>query len=301
MSNRKVHFSSPLVSGQERSAANTGALPEWTTASKSYLAKLDVPTSLESQQTDSIMQDDVDELVEDGPSYNLGWADILAKSATAVSTSVDDFSTGPSYDLRWGATKTSNIAAENMSELIDPEEGLVYNLGWGVSDISSRYRIDGRMEVLDGGDDGPIPDNIIDLCGDDRPVYNLGWGYGQQEVIELSDDQPNDDRNVNEGFRNPVHGDMDINQDSKESSAIKIIEDDYEGTQTILRVNCRLKTFGNTLTDEHMHAMIENTTNGLTASHAPAEILLENRDVLRGYVDAQKQVTNAERDICRLH
>lgn len=46
---------------------------------------------------DTIMEDAVDELAEDGPSYNLGWTDINARSQTIASTSVDDSSTGKCF------------------------------------------------------------------------------------------------------------------------------------------------------------------------------------------------------------
>ncbi|KAG1804574.1 hypothetical protein EV424DRAFT_1544604 [Suillus variegatus] len=238
---------------------------------------------------DTIMEDAVDELAEDGPSYNLGWTDINAGSQTIASKSVDNSSTGPSYDLGWGANAmTSDINSKNMSELTSLEDKQE------TSGVENDEDAQGPKPLSTGADDmrkdDMRKDDIIDLCDDD-PVYDLGWGDGFKEVIDLSADQPSDDRYSNDDANprsgSPVRGGMDIDGDWTQSLDIEIIEDDSDGTQTILRVNCRLKTIGNTMTDEHIRAIVENATNGLTATRAPANILIDNRNLLGGYANTR--------------
>ncbi|KAG1831485.1 hypothetical protein EV424DRAFT_1534166 [Suillus variegatus] len=117
-----------------------------------------------------------------------------------------------------------------------------------------------------------IMEDAVDKLAEDGPSYNLGW-----VDIYLPD------ANLRSG--SPVHGGMDIDGDPTESSDIEIIEDDSDGTQTILQVNRRLKMIGNTMIDEHIHAIVENATNGLTATRALADILIDNRNILRGYAN----------------
>ncbi|KAG1889620.1 uncharacterized protein F5891DRAFT_987346 [Suillus fuscotomentosus] len=362
--------------------------------------------SPQSQQMDSIMEDDVDELAEDSPSYNLGWVDMNSGSQTAASTSVDDISTRPSYDLGWGAnTTTSDIDNDDISKSAEIAEGPAYDLGWGGADTASGSPIDACMELSSGRNDGPMydlgwgpalpssagdaegtsgddpidacmelsgggidgpmydfgwglalpssagdaegtsgdevgsdespvydlgwvqiqrelfhtkateeltigadnlrPDNIIDLCSDEEPVYDLGWENRSKLVIDLSGDADNDLTNGTEAVKlkpkQPIHDDLDMEQDDWESSAVEIIDDDLQGTQTILWVNRRLKTIGNTMANKHIHAIVENATHGLTASHVPADILIDNRSILGGYAGTQDRVTTIGLDICRLH
>ncbi|KAG1787890.1 uncharacterized protein HD556DRAFT_1448395 [Suillus plorans] len=320
------------------------------------------PESPQSQQTDSIMEDNVDELAEDGPSYNLGWGDMDAGSQAAASVSVDDISTGPSYDLGWGANTTiSDIDTDDISKSAEMAEGPAYDLGWGGADTASGSPIDACMELSSGGNDGPMydlgwgpalpssagdvegtsgdevggdespvydlgwvqiqqelfhteapeepttgadnsrADNIIDLCSDEEPVYDLRWENHEQDIIDPSGDRDDNPTNATEDVKwkpgRPIRGDSDMEQDDRESSAVEIIEDDLQGTQTILRVNRRLKTIGNTMADEHIHAIVENATHGLTASRLPAEILIDNRSILGGYAGTQDRVTTYYSDL----
>ncbi|KAG2049643.1 hypothetical protein BDR06DRAFT_975127 [Suillus hirtellus] len=404
MATQRVHFSSPLEIGQVRSATVeynmspekqirhldsqvicstpdrfdqcfTGVdncIQELSAMFDKDWVKSKRPESLQSQQTDSIMEDNVNELAEDSLSYNLGWADMNSGSQTAASTSVDDISTGPSYDLGWGAnTMTSDIDNDDISKSAEIAEGPAYDLGWGGADTASGSPIDACMELLSGRNDGLMYDlgwgpalpssagdaegtssnDSINACmelsgggidgpmydfgwglalpssasdaegtssdkvgsdespvydlGDEEPVYNLRWENRSKLVIDLLGDADDDLTNGMEAMkskpRQPIHDDLDMEQDDQESSAVEIIDDDLQGTQTILRVNRQLKTIGNTMANEHIHAIVENATHGLTASRIPADILINNRSILGGYAGTQDWVTTIGLDICRLH
>ncbi|KAG1858597.1 hypothetical protein C8R48DRAFT_775032 [Suillus tomentosus] len=207
-------------------------------------------------------------------------------ACTEVSTLAND---GPIYDLGWGITPAFTSSAGDVEETsgveVGDEEGPTYDLRWAQirEELFDQNNEDaqGPKHPRTGADD-MRKDDIIDLC-DDEPIYDLGQGDGFKEVIDLSADQPSDHRHSNEGkyldpqttshpylpnanprSRSPVRGDMDIDGDLTDSSDIEIIEDDLDGTQTILRVNRRLKTIGSTMTDEHIRAIVENVTNGWT-------------------------------------
>ncbi|KAG1778644.1 hypothetical protein EV702DRAFT_1196155 [Suillus placidus] len=136
---------------------------------------------------------------------------------------------GPIYDLGWGATPSVVEAAAN-----DEEDGPTYNLGWGQPAKTPEL-----MDVTPQAEITNRDNNIIDLTGDDGPSYDLGWG---SQPLSL----PGSAQSSSGGIEIDVKPDM--------------ASLDYDPTVAKL-INCinqQMKAIGNTLDDEHAHAIVQN-------------------------------------------
>ncbi|KAG0701030.1 hypothetical protein DFH29DRAFT_876209 [Suillus ampliporus] len=256
------------------------------------------PISGRSSATESVDEGKaVDDQVDDGPSYNLGWNTLPLTSQSNQSTVVDH-STGKggvvlrdddalAYDLGWGEDVTTISG--------DADDGPIYDLGWGVNSLGEE-----PMEE-DEDDDGPsydlrwgsapsgeqlIPQDVIDPT-DEEPSYDLGWGEVRVTSRCPSPLSPLPDSSAP----------MDLDCDIRDTSPV------HYGSETedaILRENRRLKAIGNDM-NQHVHAIVENAVHRLDYSRAPGQILMENRHVLGGFAEAQNRVTSVGSDMCKLH
>ncbi|KAG1738083.1 uncharacterized protein EDB91DRAFT_1249379 [Suillus paluster] len=158
---------------------------------------------------------EVNRLVDDSPSYDLGWNVPSAASSSNPSPSVDDNTRddgdeeGPGYDLRWGLNVTSGQLPEVV---MDEDDAPAYDLGWGSTHLGEQPvqqdAIDGhgydlgwgpapagehQKEEEDDNDEPsydlgwgstpasehPMQQEVVDLTGEDEPLYDLGWGEHQ--------------------------------------------------------------------------------------------------------------------------
>ncbi|KAG0693783.1 hypothetical protein DFH29DRAFT_1006936 [Suillus ampliporus] len=285
------------------------------------------PISGWSSATESVNEGKaVDDQVDDGPSYNLGWNTLPLTSQSNQSTVVDH-STGsdddaPAYDLGWGATVTSG---QEGGVVLRDDDAPAYDLGWGVTTAAEQPMQEDVTTVSGDADDGPVYDLRwgVNSPGEepmeednDGPSYDLGWGSAPsgeqlipQDVIDPTDKEPSYDLGwgevrVTSRCPSPLSplpdssAPMDLDRDIRDTSPV------HYGSETkdaILRENWRLKAIGNDMTDQHIHAIIENAVHGLDYSRALGQILMENRHVLRGFAEAQNRVTSVGSDMCKLH
>ncbi|KAG0692374.1 hypothetical protein DFH29DRAFT_1008773 [Suillus ampliporus] len=285
------------------------------------------PISGWSSATESVDEGNtVNDLVDNGPSYNLGWNTLPLTSQSNQSTAVDHLTgsddDAPAYDLGWGATVTSG---QQGGVVLCDDNAPACDLGWGVTTVAEQPMQQDVTPVSSNADDGPVYDLGwgINSPGEEPmqednngPSYDLGWGSAPsgeqlilQDVIDLTDEGPLYDLGwgkdqVTSRCPSPLSplpdssAPMDLDHDIRDSSPIHY---GSETEDTILRENRWLKVIGNDMTDQHIHAIVENAVHGLDDSCAPGQILMENRHVLGGFAEAQNWVTSVGLDMCKLH
>ncbi|KAG1721097.1 uncharacterized protein EDB91DRAFT_1088581 [Suillus paluster] len=120
---------------------------------------------------------EVDGLVDNSPSYDLGWNIPSAASSSNPSPSVDDNTgddgdeEGLGYDLGWGPNVTSGQPPEVV---MDEDDAPAYDLGWGSTHSGEQ----------------PVQQDAINGAGDGHG-YDLGWGpapAGEHRMEEEDDD-----------------------------------------------------------------------------------------------------------------
>ncbi|KAG1721905.1 uncharacterized protein EDB91DRAFT_1088319 [Suillus paluster] len=261
---------------------------------------------------------EVNGLVDDSPSYNLGWNVPSAALSSNPSPSVDDNTgddgdeEGLGYDLGWGLNVTLGQPPEVV---MDEDDAPVYDLGWG-STHSGEQPI--QQDAIDGAGDGhrydlgwgPAPagehwmeeEDDDDDNDNDEPSYDLGWGSTpasehpmQQEVVDLTgEDEPSYDlgwgeHQVRSTALSPLSpipaslGPMDLDADNGEGHSYDEAED------AILWENRRLNAIGSDMIHDR------------DLSRGPAQILMDNRRILGGFAEARDRVTAVGTDMCRLH
>ncbi|KAG1778649.1 hypothetical protein EV702DRAFT_1044506 [Suillus placidus] len=277
----------------------------------------------------------VDELADDGLSYDLGWnaspsshedslegqdpAYDLGWGPTAPTAEpIDD---SPAYNLGWGPTSSASPPSAVVQPDCGSSDGPVYDLGWGQTPAPIA-----EPDYADAGhqDDGPVydlgwgtsehdthPGDIEHGQQDDGPVYDLGLGIpvahsdGNEDNLaydlgwhdgSLVDEPMNEDMVKLEGYQRGV---IDLTSASPSSTAE--YENSSAAEQSLFWANRRMKTIGHDMMDIHVHAIIENAVHGLNTECVPGQILMENRHLLGTYADARNRVTDISHDMCQLH
>ncbi|KAG1771389.1 hypothetical protein EV702DRAFT_1049012 [Suillus placidus] len=310
----------------------------------------------QAPMSESVHDDEeADELLDNGPSFNLGWNVLpttspddvpTADNRSTASSASDGDEEGPAYDLGWGAiTFTMPSAHQPMEHVVAGPDGELedepaYDLGWGTTptlgpqqdviidndddkEASPSYNLGWGVT----SDEQPMQHDIIVLSNDDEPSHDLRWRAAasglqpmEQDVIILSDDEDEDGPLYDLGWgvqataksrsSSPLTptssspAPMDLDYDDRCPSPKDVEEDLYNAhpaKQSMLQENCWLKAIGNDMSDEHMHAIVENTVHGLNSSQVPAQILMENRHILGGSAEARNRVTKVGQDMCKLH
>ncbi|KAG1752340.1 uncharacterized protein EDB91DRAFT_1077768 [Suillus paluster] len=253
---------------------------------------------------------EVNGLVDDNPSYDLGWNIPSAALSSNPSPSVDDNTRdddddeGPGYDLRWGPNVTS---AQPPEVMMDEDDVPACDLGWG-STHSGEQPI--QQDVIIGASDGhtydlgwgqaPVGEHWMkEDDDDDEPLYNLRWGSTpvsehpmQQEVVDLTDeDGPSynlwwGEHQVRSTALSPLSpipaslGPMDLDADDREGRSYSEAED------VILWEKRQLNTISSNMTDQHVYAIIKNAVHDCNLSWGLAQILMDNWHILGGFTEA---------------
>ncbi|KAG1856168.1 hypothetical protein F4604DRAFT_1932034 [Suillus subluteus] len=263
-----------------------------------------------SEPSDALPLDD------GGPVYDLGWGQIAPEARSDSGSSGPDDTLGsgledddPAYDLGWGQT-APKIQSDGTSSGPEDDEPS-YDLGWG--GFSS--------------DKQPIDEDSAKSEDEDSPAYNLGWGVGatgtNQDVIDLTNDNglTSQGNNVIDLTRSSP-GPMDLDRDESPSGTMEhgsassaghfmfhynrptmpvVNEPSSPAERRVFRTNCRMKAIGHDMSDQHVHAIVENAVHGLNSDRVPAQILMANRRVLDTFADAQNRVTDIGYDMSMLH
>ncbi|KAG1849000.1 hypothetical protein F4604DRAFT_1935076 [Suillus subluteus] len=196
--------------------------------------------------------------------------------------------------LGWGQT-VPEIQSDGTSSRPEDDEPSYY-LGWG--GFSS--------------DEQPMDEDSAELDDEDSPAYNLGWGVGatstNQDVIDLTNDNGlmSQGNNVIDLTRSSP-GPMDLDRDKSPGGTMEhdsvssarhfmfhynclmmpVVNDPTSpAKRTVLRANCWMKAIGHDMSDQHVHAVVENAVHGLNSDQVPAQILMANRWVLNTFADA---------------
>ncbi|KAG1751736.1 hypothetical protein EDB19DRAFT_1903684 [Suillus lakei] len=240
----------------------------------------------------------------------------------------------PIYNCRWGPAPTGEEPLQHNTLVTsgDEDDDTVYDCGWGQEytpageqpiqqdtlAISSNKDLDPVYDCRWGwggpaGCDDPI---LVSGDEDEEPVYDCGWGAPPKgEVIIVSGDEDSGPvydcrwgRGSTPAGEQPTGDVIDLTRDNSPSNDLAVSLSEDEGlsdTGEAEREHCwrnqRLWTISNDMTDEHMHAIINNAIHGLTNSRPPYEILWEHRHTLSGFAEAQNQVTVVGVDTCQLH
>ncbi|KAG1766484.1 hypothetical protein EV702DRAFT_1050659 [Suillus placidus] len=141
---------------------------------------------------------------------------------------------------------------------------------------------DGQSNNLGSGTLPNSQDN--DLTDEDGPPYDLGWGSRPSSPLSAP----------------PSPGPMDLNVEDDRATSLDNL-DAHAAEQLMNRINRRLKAIGNTLDNEHVHAIVKNAVHGLNDSRAPGQVLMDNRQLLGWFTDARNRVTDVGQDMRQLH
>ncbi|KAG2108743.1 uncharacterized protein F5147DRAFT_652730 [Suillus discolor] len=216
------------------------------------------------------LSDKVEEPMDcDGSLYDLGWDGI-----SAVSQDV-------------GPPSEQDMAAE-VAKAADDNDDPVYDLSWVATTVELTVMDNSVIDLtIDETPEpsAPLPmeEEVIDLTKEDSPVYDLGWGSSAD-----------DKETAKSGHSSPIRMEMDVRSTSL-SNHVREAEDN------ILWRNRFMKAIGNDMTDEHVHAIVENAVYGLNGSCVPSQILMDNRQTFGMFAESQNRVTDVSLDICMLH
>ncbi|KAG1868421.1 hypothetical protein F4604DRAFT_1682350 [Suillus subluteus] len=247
-----------------------------------------------------------DDREDQGPVYDLGWGPMAPDAPTLDDNAItgEHGDQGPTYDLGWGPTMPE---APSDAASVGPEDDTpVYDLGWGeISSVEDSMDEDGPAYDL-GWDVGATgqTQNVIDLTNDDGPAYDLGWGVKpmtQAKAKYIGDIEP-DIIDLTNSSPAPMDLDPDDGGESNASTSDTLDHDAGTPAKRMrFRHNHRMKAISNDMTDIHMHALVENSVQGLNLSLMPGQILFENRGMLGAFADARTWVTDIGDDMCKLH
>ncbi|KAG1839430.1 hypothetical protein F4604DRAFT_1940834 [Suillus subluteus] len=286
-----------------------------------------------SEPSDALPLDD------GGPVYDLGWGQIAPEARSdSGSSGPDDMlgDQGPVYDLGWGPT-APEIHLNGASSGLEDDDPAYY-LGWGqtVPEIqsdgtSSRPEDDEPSYDLGWGgfssDKQPMDEDSAESEDEDSLAYDLGWGVGatgtNQDVIDLTDDNglTSQGNNVID-LTQSSPGPMDLDRDESPGGTMEhgsassaghfmfhynrltmpvVNEPSSPAERRVFRTNHRMKAISHDMSDQHVHAIVENAVHGLNSDRVPAQILMANRRVLNTFADARNRVTDIGYDMSMLH
>ncbi|KAG1797827.1 uncharacterized protein HD556DRAFT_1440787 [Suillus plorans] len=205
--------------------------------------------------------------INQSPIYNLGWtSDPIPPSVV----SADEIEYGPVYDLGWLCT----VMLPEEAEAIDDNNDLAYDLGWAATTEESPAADNNVIDLtIDETPEPsarlPMEEEVIDLTKEDSPVYDLRWG-------SMADGK----ETAKSGCSSPIRMDMDVHSTSPSNHA-------REAEDKIFRMNRLMKVIGNDMTDEHVHAIVENAVYRLKDSRIPDQILFDNRRIFGMFADSR--------------
>ncbi|KAG0707291.1 hypothetical protein DFH29DRAFT_871641 [Suillus ampliporus] len=243
--------------------------------SRNWLGKSLPSTSGQSSMTESVNEGKAaNGPVVDEPSYNLGWNVLPLPSPGNPSTSVDDSTgndEGPAYALGWAVTVT---LGEQEEVGLGDEDMPAYDLRWGVTTEAEQPMWEDTILVSRNEDNGP--------------TYDLGWGVTsagkqpiQQDIIDVAD-------------KGPLY-DLGWGKDQG-SHLLKM-----KIYTMVVKPECHSPGKLAAEVDQHVYAIVENAVHGLNDSCVPAQIIMENRHILKGSVEAWNWVNTVRSDMCQLH
>ncbi|KAG2353905.1 hypothetical protein BDR07DRAFT_1495481 [Suillus spraguei] len=230
------------------------------------------------------------------PVCDLGWNDLTTENPDIVANSSDGSTSPPAYDLGWMAP----ALVQNTGNCYVHPDDPVYDLGWGPVTPVDQGATETEHDLERGGTppgEQAAQPNVIDLTGDDIP-----------EIIDLTD---GDGPTYDFGWR-PTSSRKETSASSGAPASTSAVPMELNGDDDAhlffdpvecmkFRRNRRMKAIGNDMDDEHVHAIVENAVHGLNDSRTPSQVLIDNRRILGSFANARDRVTDAGRDMCKLH